>query len=415
MSTVERQPATLKPIYDPRRALEHIQTLQGVVPVRLFAILFPLWDIETTARQEEGRPYELMEKYVERGIDEGQLHTVEELTAFFGLQDAIIQKILLFLKTIGHVTQQGTCWDLTALGHKSVRGGTKYVSQEKHVRFYFDAYTSQPLRKEHYEGKKVRIFSPEEAAEIIHMKTWGYRFHLVISMHAWRATSLRELEARVDRGDYNMPVEMREVQMLAARPAYLPMYVIETKRKGRTPTATGSSLAPRPHYLVYTGIRNLRDTYFERIINDNAMVYAALRGEKEAVQRDLWDAWLHEKGITGIPLERPDGTWQIALSPSMFEGPQAKLATTKVGNYDLRDGYFIQIWCDDQALRRRAALDLALRLVKGQQRFIKRRDLQEHLQLLGTQLQVAQLSIDDVRRRAVETKKEDLVKVLDNL
>ncbi len=383
--------------------------------MRLFAILFPLWDIETTARQEEGRPYELMEKYVERGIEEGQLHTVEELAAFFGLQGEIIQKILLFLKTIGHVTQQGTRWDLTTLGRKSVRGGMRYVSQEKHVRFYFDAYTSQPLRKKHYEGKKVRIFSPEEAAEILHMKTWGYRFHLITSMQAWRAASLRELEARVDRGDYNMPAEMREVQVLAVRPAYLPMYVIETTRKGRTPASTGSSIEYRPHYLVYTGIRNLRDTYFERIINDTTMIYAALRGEKEAVQHDLWDAWLHEKGITGIPLERPDGTWQIALPSSTFEGPQAKFATTRVGDYDLRDGYFMQIWCDNQALRRKAALDLALRLVKGQQRFIKRQDLQEHLQLLEMQLQVAQLSIKDVRQRAVETKKEDLMKVLDNL
>jgi len=139
MSAQDNRLTNLKPLYDPRRAIEHLQTLQGFYPIRFFAILFPLWEIETTATQEEGRPYELMEKYIERGIDEGQLHTVEELTHFFGLQREMVQKILNFLATLGHVTCMNAHWHLTPLGLKSVKEGMRYIAKEKRTKLYFDA------------------------------------------------------------------------------------------------------------------------------------------------------------------------------------------------------------------------------------------------------------------------------------
>lgn len=133
MSIAEKQSTTLKPIYDPRRAIEHMQTLQGTMPIRLFAILFPLWDVETTATQEEGRPYELMEKYVERGIDEGRLHTVEELASFFGLQSEMVKKILNFLD-----------YDWTRHLHWQAMGshasGTKIGERGDKVRFKGEAH-----------------------------------------------------------------------------------------------------------------------------------------------------------------------------------------------------------------------------------------------------------------------------------
>lgn len=406
MSGTDNQQVILNPIYNPRRALEHLQTIQDITPVRLFAILFPLWDIEITATQEESRPYELMERYVERGIDEGGFHTIEEFVGFLGLQLEIVQKILSFLETLGHVTRTGTSWDLTPLGRRSVREGKKYVAQEKRIRLYFDAYTSKPLRKEHYNRKTVHVFSPEEAATITHSKTWGYRFHLIMATREWQSASLRELEARINKAEYNVPPEMRSIQVLAVRPAYLPMYIIETAK---------NTHESRPQYLVYTGIRERRDPYFEHIIHQNATVYAALQGERVLAQRDLWGTWLQEKGITGIPLELPDGTWQIALPASAFEGLQAKFATTRVGDYELRDGYFIQIWCQEKALRRKAALDRTLRLVKNQQRYIKWSALQEHLSLLATQLQISGLRIEDVQQRAIDTNMKELMTVLNDL
>jgi hypothetical protein len=421
MSGMEKRLSALKPIYHPRRALEHMQTVQGIKPVRVFAILFPLWDVETTAVQEEKRPYELLERYVERGMDEGQLHTVEELTSFFGLQREMVEKILLFLETIGHVKHSGMYWELTPLGYKSVREQEKYVEQEKHVRFYFDAYTSKPLRKEHYDGRKVHIFSLDEAEEVLHTKTWGYRFHLVSSMREWQPLALRELEARVDRADYNVPPEMQGIQVVqndahAVQLAYIPMYIIETTRQVSGSVSAQGYSGQKPYYLVYTGIRDLRDSYFETIINSNNTVYAALRGEKVWSQQDLWRDWLQDHKITNaLPLERPDGTWQISLPVSAFAGSSAKFPTTRVGEYELSKGYVLQIWCDDRVVRRKAVLDRTLQLVKNQQRYIKKQTVQEQLLLLTKQLQTDPVSFNDLRQRALDTKMDTIVKVLDSL
>jgi phosphoglycerate-specific signal transduction histidine kinase len=200
------------------------------------------------------------------------------------------------------------------------------------------------------------------------------------------------------------------------RPAYIPMYIIETTRQVPVSVSTASRTNHRPYYLVYTGIRDLRDTYFEAIINNNAMIYATLRGEKVWSQQDLWREWLHEKRITGVlPLERSDGTWQISLPVSVFEGPQAKFATTKVGEYDLRNGYLLQIWCDDRGIRRKAVLDRVLQMVKNQQRSLKKQTVQERLQLLAEQLRTDDVDFEDLRQRALETKMDTTVKVLDSL
>ncbi|HLG66132.1 MAG TPA: hypothetical protein VKY19_29715 [Ktedonosporobacter sp.] len=356
-----------------------------------------------------------MEKYIERGIDEGQLHTVEELTHFLGLQREMVQKILNFLATLGHVTRTNTGWHLTPLGLKSVREGTRYVAKEKRTKLYFDAYFSYPLRKEHY-YRKVRIFTPDEATEFLQRKTWGYRFYPISNVRQWHPQALQELEARIDKGDYNIPPEMHHIQALGVQPAYMPMYIIESKK----PTSNAgyrSEIQPqRPYYLVYTGIRGLRDAYFEGIINNSQAVYAALCGEKELAPSHIWREWLAEKDIRGVfPLERADGTWQVSLSTADFEGPQAKFALIKVGDYDLRQGYFIQLWCDNKVLRRKAALERALKMVKSQQKYLKRQTLEEQLQLLSKQLQVSELGLADLRQRAVENKMSDLIKILDNL
>jgi DNA-binding MarR family transcriptional regulator len=398
------------PIYDSRRAIEHLQKMQeqNLLPIRLFALLFPLWSVETTAVQEEMQSYELIERYIERAIDEAELHTVSDLAHFLGLQQVMIEKILRFLEAIGHVTKSHTFYDLTPLGKRSIHERKKYVPQEKRVKFYFDGYTSRPLRKEHYNAKKVHILSELEAAEVLQRKTWGYRFQRFFSMAGWQQNALQELEARIDRGEYNAPPGVKHMQVLNVEAAYLLMYVIETHKKAYSHA--------KPHYLAYTGIPDLRDTYLENIINTNMTFYAGLTSEKTHNPAELWHEWLHEKNINGIlPFERPDGTWSLSLARTLFEGPGAKFPLTKIGDYELRSGYFIQIWCDDAASRKKAALDRALKTVKNQQRYITRKKLQEYLVLLQKQLQTETLTLTDLRKRAVETKMSDVTNILNAL
>jgi hypothetical protein len=413
MSTTENAAAPLKAIYNPRRALEHLQTVQGIKPVRLFGIFFPLWDIETTAIQRDGRPYELIEKYIERGIDEGELHTVEDLTHFFGLQREIVTKVLNFLYTLGHVTWTGTGWELTPLGQASVREGTRYVNKEKRTRLYFDAFSLQPLQKAHY-NKRVKILDEYEKNQVIDQKTWGYRFWAVPSIRPWQPAALQALANRADREDYNMPWEMKNIQVLSVNYAYIPMYIIESRRQA---ASTSTQRQQQPYYLVYSGIQDLRDTYFERIVNNNQTLYAALASEQERDQYALWQKWLQERGISEVwPQERADGCWRVSLPVWAFEGAQAKFAVARIGDYELRQGYFVQIWCEEEPLRRKAALDRTLQMVRKQRKYIKKPAIQEHLQLLSRLLQTqSQLSLAELRQRALEVGMKDVIKVLETV
>src|SRR5579884_2785306 len=185
-------------LYHPRWAIEHVQTIPELIPVRLFAVLFPLWYVEVTGRQEQSRPYELLEKYIERGIDEGQLHAVGALGDFFGLDSRLVEKILDFLETIGHVTHTNNIWNLTDLGKKSVAAGKKIMSKETRQRLYFDAFRSQPLLREHY-GNNLQIFSDGEADGVTQTYKGGYQFQRLISFHPWDAAAIGELERRPDR------------------------------------------------------------------------------------------------------------------------------------------------------------------------------------------------------------------------
>jgi hypothetical protein len=409
MNGGEKQSTLLKPLYDPRRAIEDVQMQHDVQPLRLFGILFPLWDVETTATQREGRPYELIERYIERGIDEGQLHTIEELSHFFGLQSETVKKILHFLTTIGHVTSTGSRWELTPLGQESIRSGTKYVAKEKRVRFYFDGYTSQPLRKEHYNSKNVRILSPEEAMEVHNRKTWGYRFEPLYTMHTWQPASLQELAARVDKQEYNVPSEMQGIQFINVNQAYIPMYIIESKKLS---SATSVDMQDS-YYVVYTGIPARRDLHFEQLINRNQAVLVALRSVEGWSPYNLWMDWLKKMNIANaMPLERADGSWQVTLPRSMFEGPQAKFDLNRIGDYEVNYGYWIQIWCNDKSLRRKAALDHVLRIVKKRQKYIKQQDIQEQLRIKALQLQTDELELTDLQHRAQETGMRELVKIL---
>jgi hypothetical protein len=128
--------------------------------------------------------------------------------------------------------------------------------------------------------------------------------------------------------------------------AYLPMYVIETKetQSARSPSRMNAD----SYYYVYTGIRDFRDLYFERIINNTPAIKGAFSLEKDLEPSRIWNEWLSERKISGvIPLERSDGTWQITLPASVFTDSQSSFSTDRIGDYEVRRGYFMQIWCDD--------------------------------------------------------------------
>ncbi len=72
-------------VYPARRAIEHAAGLPGLRPLRLFPVLWPLWQVETTASSYAEQPYELIDRFLIRAIREAGLSQTAELAGFLGL------------------------------------------------------------------------------------------------------------------------------------------------------------------------------------------------------------------------------------------------------------------------------------------------------------------------------------------
>jgi hypothetical protein len=363
--------------------------------------------VEVTGRQEQSRPYELIEQYIERSIAEGELYSIQELADFLGLDTRLVEKILFFLETIGHVTRTNSTWNLTDLGKKSILAGKKIIPKETRQKLYFDAFYLQPLLREHY-GNNLQILSEREADGAAQLYRGGYQFQRLTSFQGWNEAAIQRLERRSDRALYNLREEIHNLQLLDRTPAYLPMYIIETAKK------TGQS--NQPHYVVYTQIRGWRDEFFERIVNTYPEIQRALAAERPLKINDIWMKWLASRGVEHIiPVRLPTGVWQVILPKEAFRSQQGAFSVAEIGTYRLDQGYFLQIWCNDVVLRRDAALDRTLKIIKRRQKSITGRDVEEHLQRFAEQLSTRKLELADVRRRAQETGMTELLSTIDGL
>src|SRR5258707_6013181 len=222
-------------LYQPRNILDDAQKVQGLTPVRLFAILFPLWRVELEGTFNEQKPYALLEKHFEHGIFYGQLQTTEEISAFFGIDPRLVAKVLDFLQTIEHVQGGHERWSLTDLGQQSLNDGQKHIPKKSRQEFFFEAFQCRPLKREHYE--KIHIYTEQEAGELASAYEngrRGYRCVRLYSFHSWDERTIGELARRPDRDQYNLRLEIGGVHQAAQSQlelVYLPVYLIEARKQ----------------------------------------------------------------------------------------------------------------------------------------------------------------------------------------
>ncbi len=390
-------------LYDPRRAIDHAQGIPGLAPLRLFAVLYPLWLVETRATQERKRPYEFIEHYLERGIGEGELYTTAELAAFFGLSTALVEKALAFLQTIQHVTYINGIWNLTPRGIRSLEEGEKRVPQTKTQKFYFDGFCGKPLLREHY-SKSLHIVSGTDADEVTRLPRGGYQFRRLYTRHLWNPASISKLEKLPNKEEYNLPPESHDLQAVGVMTVYLPMYIIETRRRSSQSPESSAS-----YYLAYTHVRGRRDAFFERFVNDTPDIKKVLHAEEEVAVGDRWSKWLISQGLAAVrPEQTLSGLWRVVLTPAMLRSANTRLSASDMGKYQLeRRGYFLQIWCEDIDLRRQAVLDQALKYIQIGHRTITRERALEILKLRAEQLNTREFSLKELYDRAVEREMDN--------
>jgi len=189
--------------------------MPGARPVRLFALLFPVWCVEISATVCDAQPYEVLDGYLTRAIAEALIGDADELASFFGIERTLVDRALRFLETIGHLHRAGDAVTLTDLGAQSVRDGHRYVLKEDRQKLYFDSFTCNPLPKTHYAG--VTYF-----AEANLTGTDRTKFHTLVSLEPFRTEALTALLARSDRSDFNIPDGLQDGTARSVHTEWLP-------------------------------------------------------------------------------------------------------------------------------------------------------------------------------------------------
>jgi len=266
-------------IYPARRAIEHAVAIPGVRPTRFFAVLWPLWQVETTAQVYEEQAYEVIDRFLVRGILEAELRSVGDLARFLGLQPPLVERCLKFLNLIGHVSVEKGNVALTELGTHSARTGVRLVPKECRQRLLFDRHTMHQLPRSHYDGSITVLTTPKVSPDDVPDRT---RFLPLFSPAPFRPEVVQQIAQRPDRAQFNLPAQLRDLQVLTAQDAYLPTYLIET---------TSGEL------LAYTGVGDGRDEFMEARCRDVATIRQLISAESDTDPSELWRKWLADRTL----------------------------------------------------------------------------------------------------------------------
>lgn len=361
-------------IHGPERAIEHATSIPGLRPVRLFSVLWPLWQVEVAVELLEEQAYDLVDRFLVRAVLEAGWSRPDELARFYGLPEPMVDRCLDFLARIGHVRLAGDAVLVTELGARAARADVRLVRREVRRVILIERFTRRPLPYSH-DLVQVLPAADEERTQ---------QFQPLYSASAFRP----QLDLTAPAG---------EQRVLADRDGYLPVHLVET--------ADGEILA-------YSQAVDGRDAFLEAVCAEVPVVRNLLAAETSPDQAETWTRWAAEgQGATASLSTLPSGVWRATLAADRY-GEGAAFPLALLGSFTFRGRQFLQLWCADETLRRRALLGRAVAMAAP------RPDgtLEE---LLGRVAAVARLleveapGLDEIRRHAEAEGRLDRVAALD--
>jgi len=285
---------------------------------------------------------------------------------------------------------------LTELGRYSAQEDIRYEPKESRQEILIEQFTGQPLPRAYYQGSVPVFFSTEIPGDRLADRS---RFLPLFAPAVFRRELVETLAQRPDRAELNLPRKLRDLRFIGERDAYLPAYIIETAGTG---------------LLVYTAIAAERDAFFENACRQVPDIVQLIRAEKTAGPREIWTEWLADSQAgPGTLHQLPNGIWRATLRPTAF-GHDAKLSLSKVGSYELRKRHFLQLWCDDTGLRRRALIERALAMTSASD-ITGTADLRQRVAALAAQLEIAEPTLADLREYGHQHRMNAAVARLDAL
>ncbi len=365
-------------LYHHYKALDHVQEL-GLIPIRLFRVLYPLWRVRVEGRQQMVTEFDELEWFIERGIAEGGLRSAEALSAFFGLEADFTRKILARAREAGHLEGQDGLLALTPLGQASLQERVRYEERGISSEVYFEALGGLPLTPEHYKIPIVEQLPEQSPFQAF------YHFENI-----WSAESLEELCRRPDADRLHLPAEVRAAQWVSPQPVYLPVYFVEAREN--QPNGALS-------LLVFSQVRGLRDETLEYAVNRDPKVFRALKAransraeavrryfEQNGLKREWW--YLNENGPQGAQVMVDGAIFQPGAENGEDETP--RLTARNVGRYTVIYDWCIWVQCDDPQIRAQAAAEQVLEWLQNVNIRPSRYEIQQKIASISGRLNVSQ-------------------------
>lgn len=377
-------------LYAKVRALEDAADLPGVRPLRIEPIGIPLYAVELSATVEEREAFDLLDRYIGLAIAEVGFTRVQDIAEFLGISEAMVDRVLRFLGGIGHLEGTADALVLSDRGLRAVRDGHRYTEKRERLRLYFDAVRCGPLRTSHYTAA-VRILDKDAAY------AQNY-FRLIPRDCDFRLDAVDRLVQRPDRGEYDLPDELRNPSVEAVGEAYLPCYAIRALIGERLTT------------LVYSGVADLRDHHLEEIVNGWPRVAGVLEVGDCEPSRERFEDWMLDQDIS--PSERTV-TWidhrgfRLNLKKSRFSDHEDRARAkgifqlSMLGSYVAPKNHVLQLWCEDAPTRTKAVMSRAISYMTLGRR--SQPDAAAFLEQICRQLEPdREVTLDDVQKRAKE-------------
>jgi hypothetical protein len=394
--------------YPEERALEHTVHALEAVPTRIHSVLLPVWCVEVEADVTEGEPYELIDRFLERGIAEAGLGTVGELAAFFALDPPLVGQAVRFLTAIGHVTEGDGRLSLTELGYRSVRDEVRYVVTRKDRRkLYFDGFDSRPLTRPYYDARKVGFLSGETLQEALERRD-GPRLNMLNPSRDFRREALVELADSPERDRFNLPGRIDAPRAVgSADLVFLPAYLVRAVERGG-----------RVRHFAYTPAADEYDPEITAACEAAADVVSALEAEEVAAARGDFAAqagrWLSKRGLAEHrPARTGDGAWRVSLPGSSFGG-DGPVPFAKLGSYVVLGTGFFQVWCREKLMRMRALVE-RINSYAGSRARVDADVIREKIDAVSRQLELGTVDLDTVRRAAADAGRRELAAQLSRL
>jgi hypothetical protein len=370
-----------KIIYPATRAVLHASALPGVVPLRLFPVLLPLWQVDVSTEVFDQQRFEVIDHFVERAVQEGGIRDRDELIAFLNLPSALVDRCLAFLRDLGHLAAPGPRLELTDLGRASLRDSIRYVATTRRQTLLIERQTGWPLPRAHYDAGVAVLDSPELPAGRLSDSTTFLR---VFTHAAFEPKVLSWLASHPDPAAFNLPAQLRNLRQEQVREGFLPCYLIET--------ADGQVLA-------YSAAGEERDGFLEKACASTSLpqlIRASARREPALVWRE-WQAQTPAYA-SGTLREMPTGGWRVVLEAAAF-GEAPKVPLTRLGAHQFRENHFLQVWCDDVATRE-AALRRRTLSIATQPEVTTEDELLRRMRILAGVLQVPEITMKELREQA---------------